>query len=231
MPIRWHDRVFVAGQSSSGKSELLNLFFTQIRTQKVLLDTKGEFAIDGVTAVHQADQIDWEQPVIHFEDLSGELEEYDKLCYDIIGRKRRNVVICCHELGDLCHDQPNRTPTWVRQAIRKGNVFGDGWLSGSQRPVGMPRQARTEAQHVIQMVPALDPEDHVIVAKMMGLSDYDLRQLLDQAAGLSPTGQYSWVWYDKRERLASAGQRGLTIMPPLPENLRAQIIVSRTANV
>lgn len=228
MPIRWHDRVFVAGQSSSGKSELLNHFFTELRNQKVLLDTKGEFAIEGVPITHTVDDIDWEAPVIHFNGFGADLGEYDRLCYDVM--HRRNVSICCHELGDLCEDQPNRTPTWVRKAIRMGNVFGNGWLSGSQRPVGMPRQARTEAQHVIQMVPALDPEDHVIVAKMMGIHEQELRQYLAQAAALSPTGQWSFVWYDKRRRLADP-EHGITVWPPLPEQLRARIMVSRTANV
>jgi hypothetical protein len=236
VPIKYHDRVFVAGQSSSGKSELLNFFFGFPRCQKILLDTKGEFAIDdpetgkAIPPIRDVSEIDWEHPapVIHFQEMGGDLDQYDELCYQVL--HRRNIVICCHELADLCDDLPNRTPKWVRQAIRKGNVFGDGWLSGSQRPVGMPRQARTEAQHVIQMVPALDPEDHKIVCQMMGVSDYDLRQLCDQAAELSPTGAYSFVWFDKRLRRGDQ-ENGISIWPPIPEDKRAQIIVRRTADV
>lgn len=215
----------MAGQSSSGKSELLNCFFTRVEQQKILLDTKGEFAIDGVPPTRRADDIDWSAPVIHFQDLDGDLDEYDRLCYDVM--QRRQITICCHELADLCEDQPNRTPKWVRQSIRKGNVFDNGWLAGSQRPVGMPRQARTEAQHVIQMVPALDPEDHRIVARMMGCSDHDLHAHIATAAKLSDTGQYSWIWHDKRRTLAGGG---LLLMPPLPEPMRREIMVRRTAD-
>lgn len=232
MPIKYHDRVFVAGQSSSGKSELLNYFFSRLTCQKVLMDTKGEFAIDDdrgnqIPPTRRAEDVDWSQPVIHFQELAGDLDEYDELCYQVV--HRRNIAVCCHELGDLCEDQANKTPRWVRRHIRTGNVFGDGWLSGSQRPVGMPRQARTEAQHVIQMVPVLDPEDHKIVAPMMGINDYELRRLVDQAAALSPTGEYSFVWFDKRTK--RPGFPGITLWPPLPENLRSQIRVRRTANV
>jgi hypothetical protein len=228
LAIRWHDRLFLAGQSGSGKSEVLNYLFSRLQCQKILLDTKGEFAIDHpktgqpIQPARSVDAIDWAAPVIHFQEMGGDLDAYDELCYEVL--HRRNVVICCHELADLCDDLPNRTPKWVRQGIRKGNVFGDGWLSASQRPVGMPRQARSEAVHVLQMVPALDPEDHKIVASMMGVPDHELHRHIADAAALSPTGQFSFVWRDRRERT-------LSIWPPLPEPMRAGIIVRRTANV
>lgn len=222
MPIRFHDRLFLAGQSGSGKSEVLNYLFSRVRCQKILLDTKGEFAIDGVAPTRRAQDVDWGAPVVHFQELSGDLDEYDQLCYDVL--HRRDVVTCCHELADLCDDQPNRTPKWVRQLIRKGNVFGDGMLSASQRPVGMPRQARTEAVHIMQMVPALDPEDHAVVAKMMGLRDHELHANIKQAAGLAPEGQFAFVWCDRRART-------VRVWPPLPDAYRGAIIVRRTADV
>lgn len=222
MPIRWHERVFVAGSTGSGKSEILNYLFSRVRCQKILLDTKGEFAIDGVPIARRADEIDWREPVIHFQDTDGDLDEYDRLAYDVL--HRRNVVTCVHELADLCDDQPNRTPKWVKGLLRKGNIFGNGMLAGSQRPVGMPRQARSEAQHVIQMVPELDPADHPIVAKMMGLDEYVLRQHIGHAQQLSTTGEYSWVWFDQPAR-------HVTVWPPLPDAQRGEIIVRRTANL
>jgi len=232
VPIRWHDRVFVTGQSSSGKSEVLNYLFSRVRPQKILLDTKGEFAIDdekgrAIRPTRRTKDIDWEQRVIHFQELAGDLDQYDELSWEIM--QRRNIVVCCHELADLCDDQPNRTPKWVRQHIRKGNVFGNGWLSGSQRPVGMPRQARTEAQHVIHMVPSLDVDDHKIVAPMMRLNDYELHKHLDEAAALAQTGEFSFVWFDRRNR--HSGASGLSLWPPLPDDRRRAIIVRRTADV
>lgn len=220
--IRWHDRVFVVGYTGSGKSEVLNLLFTKLRNQKLLLDTKPEFTIPGVTPVSRVRDIDWSAPVIHYRDLSNSLTDYDELFYE--AHHRRNFTVCCHELADLCEDQPNRAPEWVRKSLRKGNVFGNGILGGTQRPVGMPRQGRTEAQHVIHMVPQLDPDDHQIVAKMMQLSDHQLRRTLAEATNVSLTGEYSAVWFDRR-----AGK--ITLIPPLPDHVRRSIIVRRAVDL
>lgn len=220
--IRWHDRVFVVGYTGSGKSEVLNLLFSGLRNQKLLLDTKPEFTIPDVTPVSRVEDIDWSAPVIHYRDLTGDLDEYDRLFFET--HHRRNFTVCCHEVADLCEDQPNKAPKWVRMSLRKGNVFGNGQLLGTQRPVGMPRQCRTEAQHVIHMVPALDPDDEDIVAKMMKISTRELHDLIEQAVKLSPTGQFSAVWYDRRA--------GATVLvPPLPEQTRARILVRRAVDL
>lgn len=223
--IRWHDRVFVVGSTGSGKSELLNHLFTGLRNQKLLLDTKPEFAIPGVQPVSRPSEIPWDEPIIHYRDIAARLEDYDEIFYE--AHHRRNFTICCHEFADLCNDEPSRTPEWVRKSLRKGNVFGNGLLGGTQRPVGMPRQARTEAQHVIHMVPALDPEDTRVVARMMGgLSPAELERQLAEAAQASPDpeGRYAAVWYDRRARAT-------TILPPLPEHIRRAIIVRRAVDL
>jgi energy-coupling factor transporter ATP-binding protein EcfA2 len=223
--IRWHDRVFVVGYTGSGKSEVLNLLFSQLRNQKLLLDTKPEFTIPGVQPVSRVPDIDWSQPIIHYRDLANSLEDYDELFYE--AHHRRNFTVCCHELADLCEDQPNRAPEWVRKSLRKGNVFGNGVLGGTQRPVGMPRQGRTEAQHVIYMVPQLDPDDHQIVAKMMQRTVPELDRLLGEASQLAPDPNepvYSAVWFDRR-----AGQ--VTLVPPLPAHVRRRILVRRAVDL
>ena len=222
--IRWHDRVFVVGYTGSGKSEILNYLFSGLRNQKLLLDTKPEFHIEGVQPVSRVEDIDFTQPIIHYRDLAGDLDAYDDLFYEC--HHRRNFTICCHELADLCEDQPNKVPKWVRMSLRKGNVFGNGILAGSQRPVGMPRQARTESQHAIHMTPALDPEDEEIVAKMMKMPVDELHRLLEEAAATSsdPEGRFAAVWHDRR-----VGET--KILPPLPPEVRAQIIVRRSVDL
>lgn len=220
--IRWHDRVFVVGYTSSGKSEILNLLFSKLRNQKLLLDTKPEFTIPGIKPVSRVEDIDWSEPVIHYRDLASNLEDYDRLFYE--AHHRRNVTVCVHEAADICNDEPSKTPEWFRKSLRKGNVFGNGLYLGTQRPVGMPRQCRTEAQHVIHMVPALDPEDEQIVAKMMQISVRELHALIEEATALSPTGQYSAVWHDRRA--------GTTVLiPPLPDATRAGILVRRAVDL
>lgn len=220
--IRWHDRVFVVGGTGSGKSEILNQMFSGLRNQRLLLDTKPEFFIPDVPSASRPQDIDWSLPIIHYRDLSNSLSDYDEIFYE--AHHRRNFMICCHEVADLCGDEPAKTPEWVRKSLRKGNVFGNGFLGGTQRPVGMPRQCRSEAQHVIHMVPALDPEDEKIVAKMMGCTLHELAAHLGDAAALAPDGRFSAVWYDRR-----AGATRL--VPPVPAHARAGIIVRRAVDL
>jgi hypothetical protein len=220
--VRWHDRVFVVGYTGSGKSEILNLLFSGLRNQKLLLDTKPEFSIPDVQPVSRPDHIDWSQPVIHYRDLANSLDDYDQIFFE--AHHRRNLNITCHEVADLCNDEPSKTPEWVRKSLRKGNVFGNGLFLGTQRPVGMPRQCRTEAQHIVHMVPALDPEDEQIVAKMMRATVRELHDLLEEATALSPDGRFSAVWHDRR-----AGETSL--VPPLPDHVRSKILVRRAVDL
>ncbi len=216
--IRWHQRVFVAGYTGSGKSGVLNYLFSQLHNQRLLLDTKPEFTIPGVEPTHAVEDIDWRAPMIHYVDAHGDLDEYDRLFHACMSR--RNLTVCVHELADLCDDQPNRTPKYVRAWLRKGNIFGNGMLAASQRPVGMPRQARTEAQHIIAMVPALDDEDHKIVAKLAQMPADALYDWIDRAAALSPDGRHSFVWVDRDARC-------VRMSPPLPEHLRRRCVVQQ----
>lgn len=218
--IRWHERVFIAGFTGSGKSEVLNLIFSRLRCQRLLLDTKPEFQIPGVEPVSSLEEINWRAPIIHYQDAAGDLDEYDALFHR--AHQQRNIVVCVHELADLCDDQPARTPKWVRAYIRKGNIRGNGLLGASQRPVGMPRVGRTEAQHVMAMNPPVDVEDRKVIAAMMQRPLGELDQALERAHQLG--GDHSWVWFDRAERK-------LRISPPLPEHIRKQIIVRRAVNL
>jgi hypothetical protein len=218
--INWHDRVFVSGFTGSGKSGLVNHLFGGLRNQRLLLDTKPEFSIAGVEPVTAVEAIDWRAPVVHFIEADQDLDVIDRLFY--VAGKRRNLTICVHELADLCDDQPSRTPKYVRRWLRVGNIFGNGLIGASQRPVGMPRQARTEAQHVFSMVPALDDEDHAIVAKLAQVPRAELYDMLAEAAQLSPNGRHSFVWIDR-----VAGK--VRLCEPLPDHVRRRGIVRQRA--
>lgn len=217
MAIAYNDRVFVAGPTGSGKSELLNAQFSQVRCQRLLYDTKDEFSIRDVDAVTDPAAIDWNQPTIHVRGQGGpdEAEELFAHC-----NRRRRIVVCVHELGDICDDTPSRIVGAFQQYVRKGRAHGRGLLGGSQRPVGMPRVARTEAQHIFYVLPRLDPEDHKIVARMTEAGGR-LEPALAHAEALSPDGRHGFVWYDKQQRTARASG-------PLPEHVRKRSVVSRT---
>lgn len=225
--IRFTDRVLVLGQNGSGKSELINyICSTGYRCQRIVLDTKDEFVIPGVEPVHKPQLIDWTLPVIHYVDDRGDIREYDQLFKLFMQRKRGRVmgpktyglVVCVHELADLCGDQPGATPPWVNAYIRKGRAHGLGLLAGSQRPVNMPKAARTEAHHVFAFAPGFDPDDRQVVAKLMSIPEPQLESELERAAALSPTGEHAYIWFDKRARRR-------VIRPPLPDSLRRRSII------
>lgn len=217
--IRYTDRVFVGGINESGKSTVINVIAAGFRCQVLLYDTKDEFSIPGVDAVHTPEGIDWDQRIIHVIDDNGDLRETDRLFKTIWQRKAGRtehkttygLVVVVHELADLCADQPGKSPQWVSVVIRKGRGHKIGVLYGSQRPRNIPRVARTEAQHSISMARGFDPEDLPVVAGMHKMTVSEFEAALAQASAL---GDHAAVWYDKRARRN-------VILPPLPpETLR-----------
>jgi hypothetical protein len=221
--IRYTDRVFVAGVNGSGKSLLINHLATRFACQRFLYDTKDEFTVPGVGAVHRIHQIDWSQPVIHYIDTAGDLKETDRLFRMLwerrVGRdpsKRYGLIVVVHELADLCADQPGGTPQWVNNYIRKGRAHGLGLIAGSQRPRNIPRAARTEAQHVFSFAGGFDGEDVPVMAQMHRLSVGEFETALAQAA---QTGEHAYIWGDRRARTN-------VIRPPLPPHLVDQTLAS-----
>jgi hypothetical protein len=213
-----HDRVFIAGRTGSGKSELINVLFSGFACQRLLVDTKDEFDIPGVERVRDVAAIDWSEPIIHYVDSSSQAGEFDELFEACL--RRRHLVVAVHELADLCEHSPGRTPRAVNAYITKGRAHGLGLLGGSQRPVNIPRTARTEVQHVFAFVPPMDPDDRPVIARMMELEEPALLSLLAQARAKSPTGEHSFLWYEQRAR-------ELKITPPLPDDVRRRSIVRR----
>ncbi len=218
--IRFVDRVFVAGVNGSGKSALINHLAAGYRCQILLYDTKDEFTVPGVEAVHKPERIDWNQRLIHLIDDAGDLKETDRVFKAAWQRKAGRsglpygLVVVVHELGDLCADTPGGTPQWVSIYIRKGRAHGLGLLAGSQRPRNIPRAARTESQHVFSFAGGFDPEDVPVMAALHRMSVPEYEAGLAQAAQL---GEHAYMWTDRRARHT-------VIRPPLPpEKLRSSI--------
>lgn len=217
--VRYNERVFVAGPTESGKSELLNVLFSQFRCQRLLVDTKGhEWAIADVEPISDPAMIDWGQPVIHYVTASTELGEIEEL-FSRAG-ERRDIVVCVHELGDLCGFSTNRTPESVNRYLTQGGANGRGFLGASQLPVDMPKQARAQVQHIFTMVPAI-AEDHlkVVCGMVEGISPREMRAELE--AVQREQGDHSFIHWPK------GALQEPTSYPPMPAWMREKSIVTR----
>jgi hypothetical protein len=222
--IYYQDRVLVLASTGGGKSTLLNyLFSTAYRCQRFLLDTKDEWRIDGVEPTSRVDRIDWTQPVIHYVDDRGDKAEYERLFKTLLARRqgrvpgprRYGIVVCAHELADLCGDSPGATPPAVSAYLRKGRAHGQGMLGASQRPVNLPKAAKTEAQHYFVMAGEMDPDDEEVIARAVRMQPGELARALAQARELAPSpdlADYAYLWYDRPAKRT-------VVYPPLPPEL------------
>lgn len=194
--IAYNQRVFVAGMTGSGKSELLNHLFTVLRCQRLMLDCKDECRVAGVAPTSAVEAIDWSAPVIHYVPRRADRDELEQLfaaCY-----ARRHLVVAAHELADLCDFHPTATPTAVRSYLNKGRARGLGMLGASQQPVSVPKHALTEAGHIFLFVPRLSPEHHRALARTMGMPENELGRALDDLHARH--GDHAFLWWNRRTR-------------------------------
>jgi energy-coupling factor transporter ATP-binding protein EcfA2 len=216
--IGFNQRTLCLGPTGSGKSELLNAQLSALRTQRVLYDSKDEFSIAGVEPARDVDAIDWRQPVVHFvpgEDVRADAQAFFSRAF----RQPRPLVVCVHELADLCEYRASATPAAVNRYIRQGRSHGKGLLGASQRPVEMPVSARSEPEHVfVFTTPPLAPDDMDEAAGLMRRPVAELHQLVEGAR--SSLGTYSFLYFDR-----STGE--IKQCPPLPDHMRRRTIVAR----
>lgn len=227
LPFRYSERALIVGSTGSGKSELINLLFAGVRCQRVLLDTKDEFSIEGVEPVRDVADIDWRERTVHFiasdEDPVGD-------CADLFAavRSRHNVVVAVHELADVCDFNPAKTPGSFNAVLSKGRARGQGLIMGTQRPVQVPVRARSESEHVFFIgEPLIEASDHKAVATAMGQNPAALFDLIlgtqhDLGGEPDPHGRrHAFVGFDRN-------RRQLLRYPPIPPEHRQVIDVGRT---
>lgn len=217
--VRYHERLFCAGPSESGKSELLNLFFSEMRCQRLLYDTKGhEFEIAGVEPVFDPYDIDWREPIIHYVTTTTEAAEADEVFEQ--AEQQRDLWVCVHELGDLCEYETNKTPKPVNRYLAQGGAKGRGFGGASQEPVDMPKRAKKEINHAYLMVPGMSREHLQVIAGIA--HGVTAAEMVDDLSDLGAAhGPHSYMYYPR------GAMREPEAFPPIPEDRRAGIIVKR----
>jgi hypothetical protein len=220
----FNDRLYALGYSTSGKSEVLNLLFSGVRCQKLLIDNKPEFAIDDIEPVHAPDRIDWTEPVIHYQPAPGsDHTQYEEIFAQAF--TRRGLTICVHELGALVDYNANRAGRYLISYLSQGARLGLGLLAGTQRPVYVPVSGMTEAKHVLVFTPQLARrEDNDSAAQALSPVDgrpLSTNEMIAELGSLHhEQGAYSFLWKDR-------GTGQLIALPPLPDHLRDSSIVRR----
>ena len=221
----YNDRLYAFGFSTSGKSEVLNLIFSGIACQRILIDTKPEFHIDDVPPAHHPGEIDWSAPIIHYQPLPGtECDQYEPIFQQALTLPGPRVV-CVHEVQDLVDYKPQKAGRWLLGYAAKGARLGKGLLAGSQRPRLVPSSSITEARHIVVMVPQLArQDDNVTAAELISPVHSQVFRVDDLQRELAlleqQHGHYSFLWKDRK-----TGQ--LIAFPPIPQHLRDFSIVDR----
>jgi hypothetical protein len=217
--VRYHERLFVAGPSESGKTELLNLFFSEMECQRLLYDSKGhEFQISEVEPVFDPAEIDWRDPIIHYVTTSTEAAEADEVFSQ--AEQQRDLWVCVHELGDLCEYETNKTPGSVNRYLAQGGAKGRGFGGASQEPVDMPKRAKKEINHAYTMAPPMSREHLQVVAGIVhGTNAAEMAEAIEDV--YREHGPHSFIYYPR------GAMREPEAFPPIPEAMRQRIIVER----
>lgn len=229
MGVAYNDRLLVCARTRAGKSELLNLLFSELRCQRVLVDPKDEFAtteggqpVERVTAV---DAIDWGKRTIHVVPARWTPDDWEAL-FDVAFRRRRlNLTI--HEAAFSCAFKPGLVGPAHNTYISQGQAHGLGYWAATQRPVCLPTFATSEPGHVFAFAEKMSrPDDHRTLAGMLDLDPAELatlqRDLLAEHGGEQQLehAKHSFLWFDR-------GRGTLASWAPLPLELRKRNCVTR----
>jgi hypothetical protein len=105
---------------------------------------------------------------------------------------------------------------WVaRNRVREVRAEMIKLAGASQRPVNLPKAARTEAQHYFVMAGEIDQDDKPTIAKAVRMTETELDQAIEQARALAPDpslADYAYLWYDRRAKRRA-------VYPPLPPEM------------
>jgi len=219
----YNDRLYALALTRSGKSEILNVMFSGVACQRLLLDPKPEFYVPGLDPVHTPEGIDWNTGLIHYQPQPGsDCAQYEQIFAD--AWTRNALLICIHELAALVDYQPGRAGRYMVSYCAQGGAKGKGLLAGTTRPFLVPTAAIAEATHVLVLPPQLAREDDMkaAAAAMAPVNDQPFTRH-DLAAEMTQLPRYGFLWKDRRQEGSP-----LHSFPPLTPEMRARSIVKRS---
>lgn len=208
-----NDRLLYVGSTRSGKSTVAMYHFAQFKVQRVLIDPKGEWELEGAVTVRSPAELAAaleRAPLIRYvpsHDTPEEWEAVYGLLFEHGRRSRRGLFVLTDETDSV--GTANKYPRGLRLIEKQGAALGIGHAKLAQRPVEIPRPTVTEATHIFVFAPPLLTDDLDTIARQLRIS---APELADELAGYPPHG---FLWFDRRGD-------ALTPCPPLtPEMIAA----------
>lgn len=219
-PIRLGHRIFIVGDTGTGKSELLMHLFAVYGGQRVLIDVNDhlELGPDALAEepaplrVSDSSRIDWRHRTIHYVPHRGDRHEYNRLHAAIF--RRGKLFVACDELEDVAPSVGAGAPVFVKKAAKQGRKYRITYGSATQRPVGVEPSFRNQAEHCF-CFPISDRDDLHVIAIRFGMSVHEL------AHELAQLGPHEYLRHTKGER-DEHGRPLVLAMPALPPDVIAQ---------
>lgn len=150
MIFRTSDRVLVAGQTGSGKSELMKyLFFSRLH-HVLLHDPKWENEDNSAVFCHTPAEVEkaWNMGYyrIIYQPYSADIEDFEEICYLIFFRGNYTLII---DEVKYCIPNAQTITKWYGNVLRLGRGRNIGCVTLSQRPMGIHNDIISESQHIV----------------------------------------------------------------------------------
>lgn len=188
------DRVLILGQTGTGKTRLERSLL-RLRKHVVVLETKfdleGPHTWPGYETVGDlrslarlAEKPDEHPRIVYRASLDAMQELEDKgprarTEIDTVFRwvhERGHTTMAVDEAFDVTQEGSFRIPLGYDRLLRAGRTSFVSMVTCSQRPAGIARKLRTEAEHVFVFF-LKDEDDRITAAKLTGLHPEDIRRL------------------------------------------------------
>jgi|SRR5579862_432534 len=214
-PIRLGHRVFLVGDTGTGKSEALMHLFAIYGGQRLLLDVNDhlELGPDALAEeppplrVDDPARIDWSHRTIHYvPKRPGDRHEMNRLHAAIFRRGR--IFVACDEAEDVAPSMGGGSGMYVRRTLKQGRKYRITYGAATQRPVGVDRSVINQAEHLFCFRMS-DRDDLNVLTSRLGMSVHEL------AATLNQLGEHEYLRHTKG--VSDEHGRPLVLhMPALP---------------
>jgi hypothetical protein len=213
--IRASDRILIAGFTGSGKSEWMYAHARLLRSQILILDSKGDDLWPGAENVYSVRELRkalTRSRVIRFDIDDDEDKELVEEIFDIAWQVRGLTIIVHDGIGIT---SSGYCPKSLRKILTKGRSKGTRTWIGVQSPVGFAPVLKRQADHILIAAQRWTTSELANLTNEFGFdSPRQLRDTLDDLrTQYGERGRYAYL------HLTRADGK-LYLRPPMPDWMR-----------